>query len=51
MSTWLEADREALDQWLELHLLARRLPADADSQALADAITRRNGRARSRIIQ
>jgi hypothetical protein len=37
VSTWLEADREALDQWLELHVLARRLPADADSRALADA--------------
>jgi hypothetical protein len=37
VSTWLEADREALDRWLELHVLARRLPADGDSRALADA--------------
>jgi hypothetical protein len=37
VSTWLEADRESLDQWLELHVLARRLPADAASRALADA--------------
>ena len=34
---WVEADRAALDQWLELHVIARRLPADADSRALAEA--------------
>ncbi len=35
--TWEEADRAALGQWLELHVLARRLPADAASQVLAEA--------------
>ncbi|MDA0181034.1 hypothetical protein OJ997_12065 [Solirubrobacter phytolaccae] len=39
-ATWLEADRSALDAWLELHQLARKLPADADSAALADAALR-----------
>ena len=35
--TWGEADREALDHWLELHQVARRLPSDADSTVLAEA--------------
>src|SRR3954453_11252146 len=36
MITWDEADRAALDQWLELHVVARRLDADGASTALAD---------------
>ena len=35
--TWEAADREALERWLELHVVARRLPADGASQALAEA--------------
>ena len=37
---WIDADREVLDQWLELHVLARRLPEDAASKALAGAALR-----------
>lgn len=37
MSTWAEADRESLEAWLNLHLVARRMPASADSTLLAEA--------------
>jgi hypothetical protein len=37
VADWREADREAVDAWLNLHLIARRLPADAHSAALAEA--------------
>lgn len=37
MSTWQEADRESLEAWLNLHQLARRMPASPDSALLAEA--------------
>jgi hypothetical protein len=37
VSAWLEADRESLDGWLDLHQLARKLPASPDSALLAEA--------------
>jgi hypothetical protein len=37
VSTWLEADREALEGWLNLHQVARKLPATPDSVLLAEA--------------
>lgn len=37
VTEWREADRGAVDAWLNLHLLARRMPAGADSKTLADA--------------
>ncbi|RKQ92527.1 hypothetical protein C8N24_2377 [Solirubrobacter pauli] len=35
-ATWEDAHRASLDAWLELHQVARRLPATADSALLAD---------------
>jgi len=34
---WRDADRKSIDAWLNLHLLARRMPAGEDSRVLADA--------------
>ena len=36
-ATWLQADRGALPEWLALHSLARRLPADDAARQLAEA--------------
>ena len=33
---WQDADRQSIDAWLNLHLIARRLPAGEDSRVLAD---------------
>ncbi|MDA0170688.1 hypothetical protein OJ998_16420 [Solirubrobacter taibaiensis] len=34
---WRDADKKSIDAWLNLHLLARRMPAGEDSRVLADA--------------
>ena len=36
-ATWQDAHRESLDAWLELHVLARKLPATAESASLAES--------------
>jgi len=36
-ATWQDAHRESVEAWLELHLLARRMPATADSVLLAES--------------
>jgi hypothetical protein len=37
VADWQQADREALDAWLNLHRVARRAPAGPDATLLADA--------------
>ena len=34
---WRDADKRSIEAWLNLHLLARRMPAGEDSRVLADA--------------
>ena len=34
---WRDADKKSIEAWLNLHLLARRMPAGEDSRVLADA--------------
>ena len=33
---WRDADKQSIDAWLNLHLIARRMPAGEDSRVLAD---------------